>query len=173
VKWLSDWVADYGIDGFRCDTVKHVEPEAWATLKAAATRALAGWKAAHPAEAIDAAAFWMVGEYWGQGPEPSPLLQSGFDALLNFGFQERAGEFQQPERLFRDYAELQAGRPAHMLSYLSSHDTRLFDRDRLVAGGAALLLAPGGVQIFYGDETARAAGPAPAGDPQQTPPART
>jgi alpha-amylase len=30
-----------------------------------------------------------------------------------------------------------------------------------------LLLAPGGVQIYYGDETARPPGPAPAGDKQQ------
>jgi alpha-amylase len=54
-----------------------------------------------------------------------------------------------------------------MLNYLSSHDTELFERDRLVEGGAALLLAPGGVQIFYGDETARPLGPMPKTDQQQ------
>ena len=32
---------------------------------------------------------------------------------------------------------------------------------------AALMLAPGGVQIFYGDETARPLGPVPDSDPQQ------
>jgi alpha-amylase len=53
------------------------------------------------------------------------------------------------------------------LSYLSSHDTKLYPRDRLIDAGSALLLAPGGVQIFYGDETARPAGPATSGDPQQ------
>lgn len=26
--WLSQWVRDYGIDGFRVDTAKHVESEA-------------------------------------------------------------------------------------------------------------------------------------------------
>lgn len=31
--WLSQWVRDYGIDGFRVDTAKHVEPEAAATEK--------------------------------------------------------------------------------------------------------------------------------------------
>ena len=29
VKWLTDWVREFGIDGFRCDTVKHVEHEFW------------------------------------------------------------------------------------------------------------------------------------------------
>jgi len=38
---------------------------------------------------------------------------------------------------------------------------------KAVDAGSALLLAPGGVQIYYGDETARPAGPAPAGDKQQ------
>ncbi|HEX3138640.1 MAG TPA: alpha-amylase family glycosyl hydrolase, partial [Rhizobacter sp.] len=41
IAWLTDWVREYGIDGFRADTVKHVEPAAWAELKTAATRALA------------------------------------------------------------------------------------------------------------------------------------
>ena len=55
-----------------------------------------------------------------------------------------------------------------MLNYISSHDTRLFPRDRLIEAGNALLLAPGGVQIFYGDETARPDGPVPNSDPQQS-----
>lgn len=31
--WLSQWVRDYGIDGFRVDTAKHVEMDAWQQLK--------------------------------------------------------------------------------------------------------------------------------------------
>lgn len=31
--WLSQWVRDYGIDGFRVDTAKHVELPAWQQLK--------------------------------------------------------------------------------------------------------------------------------------------
>jgi alpha-amylase len=31
--WLSQWVRDYGIDGFRVDTAKHVEQAAWQQLK--------------------------------------------------------------------------------------------------------------------------------------------
>ncbi len=54
-----------------------------------------------------------------------------------------------------------------ILSYISSHDTRLFPRGQLRHGLSALLLAPGGVQLFYGDESARQPGAAPVGDEQQ------
>jgi alpha-amylase len=171
IAWLTDWVREYGIDGFRCDTVKHVEPEAWSELKRAATAALADWKARHPRDKIDDAPFWMVGEFWDHGPARGPLHDAGFDAMINFEFQHRAeaaaGDPGALDALFTEYAKLAHGRPAGMLSYLSSHDTRLFDRARLIDGGTALLLAPGGVQVFYGDETARPPGSAPAGDPQQ------
>ncbi len=167
INWLSDWVREYGIDGFRCDTVKHVEPEAWLQLKAEATRALAGWKSRNPARKIDDAPFWMTGEYWGHGPERGALHEAGFDAMINFDFQGHAGQYAEPDALFARYARLQAGKPAQMLNYISSHDTRLHAREQLIDGGNALLLAPGGVQIFYGDETARPPGPVPAGDPQQ------
>jgi alpha-amylase len=171
IAWLTDWVRTYGIDGFRCDTVKHVEPEAWAELKRAAGAALAAWKAEHPRDKIDDAPFWMVGEYWDHGPARGPLHDAGFDAMINFELQGRvataAGKPAELDKLFSHYAALQQGKPAHMLSYLSSHDTLLFERSRLIDGGTALLLVPGGVQIFYGDETARPAGIAPAGDPQQ------
>jgi alpha-amylase len=165
VKWLTDWVREYGIDGFRCDTVKHVEPEAWLELKKQGLAALAEWKAKNPAKKIDDAPFWMTGEFWGHGPERGKLHDFGFDSMINFEFQGR--DVTQPDALFASYAKLQAGKPAQMLNYLSSHDTRLFARDKLIEGGNALLLAPGGVQIYYGDETARPSGPVPTSDPQQ------
>lgn len=167
VKWLTDWVREYGIDGFRADTVKHVEPAAWLELKRQATAALADWKARNPAKKIDDAPFWMTGEYWGHGPERGKLHDAGFDSMINFDFQGRGAQFAQPDALFADYARLQSGRPAQMLNYISSHDTRLYPRERLIEAGSALLLAPGGVQIYYGDETARPNGPVPDSDPQQ------
>jgi alpha-amylase len=203
IAWLTDWVRTYGIDGFRCDTVKHVEPAAWAELKRAATAALAGWKAEHrqdeargqvdePRDAtrggvngralpgergresplvIDGGAFWMVGEFWGHGPDRGPLHDAGFDAMINFEFQDKVkGTIGKPEALdalFASYAALQHGKPAQMLNYISSHDTELFDRSHLIEAGTALLLAPGAAQVYYGDETARPAGFAPSSDPQQ------
>jgi alpha-amylase len=165
VKWLTDWVREYGIDGFRADTVMHVEPEAWLELKKQGLAALSDWKAKNPAKKIDDAPFWMTGEFWGHGPERGKLHDFGFDSMINFEFQGR--DVTQPEALFAGYAKLQAGRAAQMLNYLSSHDTKLFARDKLIDGGNALLLAPGGVQMYYGDETARPSGPVPTSDPQQ------
>jgi alpha-amylase len=173
VKWLTDWVRDYGIDGFRCDTAKHVELPAWQDLKRAGTIALADWKARNPAKKIDDAPFWMVGEVFPHGVERDAYYDNGFDSLLNFDFQEQKLEDAAAlDRLYADYAPRLAagrsnGRSFDVLSYISSHDTKLYPRERLVDAGSALLLAPGGVQIFYGDETARPAGPATSGDPQQ------
>lgn len=42
--WLSAWVREFGIDGFRCDTAKHVEPKRWGELKVACTAALEAWR---------------------------------------------------------------------------------------------------------------------------------
>ncbi|CAG1015884.1 alpha-amylase [Burkholderiaceae bacterium] len=168
VKWLTDWVREYGIDGFRADTVKHVEPEAWLELKTEAAKALAEWKAKNPTKKIDDQPFWMVGEHWGLGPERHKLHDFGFDAMINFDFQQRSREFAKPEALFSSYAKLLSGRPGFSsLNYVSSHDTELFDRQRLAEAGSALLLAPGAAQIFYGDETGRPPGPVPSSDPQQ------
>jgi alpha-amylase len=171
VAWLTQWVRDYGIDGFRCDTVKHVEPASWTALKSAGEAALKAWKAEHAGSKVDDAPFWMTGEFWGHGIQRDALFDAGFDNMINFDFQERAGAALKPgdlDRVFSEYAKALAA-PAryNVLSYISSHDTQLFDRKRIVDGADALMLAPGGVQIFYGDETARMPGPFFSGDPQQ------
>lgn len=170
VDWLTQWVKDYGIDGFRADTVKHVEPASWDALKKAGVAALAEWKAKNPALKIDDAPFWMTGEFWGQGIERTKIYDAGFDNMINFDFQEKAGASGAAlDRLFSDYSNALAAPATHnVLSYLSSHDTALFDRKKLFDGAAALMLAPGGVQIYYGDETARPAGPFTSGDRQQS-----
>jgi len=173
VKWLTGWVREYGIDGFRCDTAKHVELPAWLELKQTGTAALADWKARNPAKKIDDAPFWMVGEVFPHGVDRDAYFDNGFDSLLNFDFQDRKLEDSSGlERLYADYASRLAdgranGKSFDVLSYISSHDTKLYPRDHLIDAGSALLLAPGGVQIFYGDESGRQAGPATSGDPQQ------
>jgi alpha-amylase len=176
VTWLTQWVRDHGIDGFRADTVKHVEPESWLALKKAGTEALAAWKAANPGKKIDGAPFWMTGEDWGHGISRTKRFEGGFDNMINFDFQERAEgavgkvlDAGQLDKLYADYAKTLAAPAQHnVLSYISSHDTKLFPRDRLIDAGSALLLAPGGVQIFYGDESARPPGPFTPGDKQQS-----
>jgi alpha-amylase len=171
VTWLTQWVADFGIDGFRADTVKHVEPESWAALKKSSVQALANWRKANPGKSPDDAPFWMTGEYWGQGIERTKLYDAGFDNLINFDFQSKLEEVKTNadlDKLYADYAKTLAAPATHnVLSYISSHDTKLFERAKLADASTALMLAPGGVQIYYGDETARSAGPFTPGDKQQ------
>jgi len=65
------------------------------------------------------------------------------------------------------YAGLVSTDPSFdILSYISSHDTRLwfgdiagYDVAKQLRAGTALLLTPGGVQVFYGDESGRKLGP--------------
>ena len=37
ITWLSDWVREFGIDGFRVDTAKHVDLSVWKSLKTKCT----------------------------------------------------------------------------------------------------------------------------------------
>ncbi|MCQ2043951.1 alpha-amylase [Stutzerimonas kunmingensis] len=170
IEWLTLWVREYGVDGFRADTVKHVEPSTWAELRAAAERARADWARANPDDPMADEPFWMVGEVFGHGPVASDYLDQGFDALINFNFQEQAVAASDclaaAEPSYADYARRLAETPRHnLLSYASSHDTALFnqlakgDLTRQRGLAAALLLAPGAVQVYYGDESARAFGP--------------
>lgn len=165
--WLSQWVRDYGIDGFRIDTAKHVEQATWQQLKTQASAALAAWKKENPGKSPDDGAFWMTGEAWGHGVMQSEYYRHGFDAMINFDYQEQAAKavecFADIDATWQQMAEkLQT---FNVLSYLSSHDTRLF-REGGSEAAELLLLAPGAVQIFYGDESGRPFGPT-GSDPLQ------
>ncbi|MFS2225372.1 alpha-amylase [Pantoea sp. B65] len=173
--WLSQWVRDYGIDGFRVDTAKHVDKATLAQLKQQASAALAAWKAANPDKAPDNQPFWMTGEAWGHGVMMSDYYQHGFDAMINFDFQDQAAQalncFAQIDGIYQQMADKLQN--FNVLSYLSSHDTRLFfvsdARESLALQQRAadlLLLAPGAVQIYYGDESGRQFG-ATGSDPLQ------
>ncbi|MFA0813473.1 alpha-amylase family glycosyl hydrolase [Microbulbifer epialgicus] len=174
IKWLTDWVREYGVDGFRVDTVKHVEAEAWELLKKEADLALAEWKAKNPKKKLDDRDFFMVGEVYhfgvnNVGPtvgraydysdKAVDFYQYGFDSLINFGFAQVAS--QAPEEIFSSYSAALNNsdlKGVGVLNYLGSHDDHhSYDRERKQAVSAAtkLMLAPGAVQIYYGDELAR------------------
>lgn len=177
-EWLTTWVREFGVDGFRADTVMHVEPEAWAALRQHADRARQAWSDANPDDPMAGEPFWMVGEVFGHGPETSDYQGNGFDALINFAFQQEiAGTasdcLRRADKSYGHYAELLAQNSGHnFMSYASSHDTSLFsaqhdnDLQRQHGLASALLLSPGAVQIYYGDESARAFGPT-GSDPYQ------
>ncbi|HTR21497.1 MAG TPA: alpha-amylase family glycosyl hydrolase [Gemmatimonadales bacterium] len=168
IKWLTDWVREFGFDGYRVDTAKHFGKTVSAELKKEAERAFQDWKQAHPRQVLDSLPFYMVGEVYGWAPEQGrdynygdrtvDFFNYGYDALINFAFKSDATW--PLDSLFRGYASMLHGslRGAAVLNYVSSHDDGSpYDRDRKdpFGAGTRLLLAPGGAQIYYGDETAR------------------
>ncbi len=175
VKWLTDWVREYGIDGFRVDTAKHVEAEIWAVLKKESELALQTWKHNNPSKVSDDLPFYMVGEVfnWGlngfkntakdglsydYGDKRVNFFDYGFDALINMGFVADAA--QPAEQIFSSYSRAltQELKGKGILNYIGSHDDQAsYDRERSQPFETAfkLMLAPGAVQIYYGDELAR------------------
>ena len=169
IKWLTDWIRKYGIDGFRVDTVKHTEASIWKELKDAARAAFLEWKAENPDSVLDEEDFYMVGEVYGYyvdaqkmydyGDRKVDFFANGFEGLINFSFKQDATNSY--ESLFSKYSRILNGenmQSVGVLNYLTSHDDGSpFDPQRMKSYETAtkLLLSPGGAQIYYGDETAR------------------
>ena len=168
IKWLTDWVREFGFDGYRIDTAKHFEESVSAELKREADRAFTDWKHAHPAQVLDSLPFYMMGEVYGYEPGQGrsynfgdrrvDFFAHGYDGLINFAFKgDAAGSLND---VYSRYSGALHGvlRGVAILNYLSSHDDGSpYDRDRKdpFGAGTRLLLAPGGAQIYYGDELAR------------------
>jgi alpha-amylase len=169
IKWLTDYVRKYGIDGYRIDTAKHTEESVWSELGEEARLAFEEWKKAHPGQVLDKNDFYMVAEVYGYGISGGRLFDFGnrqvdfFDqsinAMINFEFKHSAK--MNYEELFSSYSEKLHGPLAGVgvLNYLSSHDDGgPFDRKRQkpIESGTKLLLSPGASQVYYGDESSRA-----------------
>jgi len=168
VKWLTDLIRKFGIDGFRVDTVKHTEEEVWQTLYEESEIALDEWRKMNPSEALDNSDFFMVGEVYNYyigagrffdfGDRKVDYYSHGFHSLINFDFKYDA---KKPlSELFTKYDEILHGPLAgkSVMNYISSHDDGSpFDKDRKKTYESAtkLLLTPGIAQIYYGDESGR------------------
>jgi alpha-amylase len=166
IKWLTDYVRELGIDGFRVDTTKHVDEDSWVVLKQEAERAFEEYHQNN--NSVPSAPFYMVGEVYFYGISGGPeydfgdkkvnYFDYGFDALINFDFKADAANHY--EFVFNKYDSLlnQTHKNISVLSYISSHDdSQPFDieREEPIKSANMLLLAPGGIQMYYGDEIAR------------------
>lgn len=176
VKWLTDWVRDYGVDGFRVDTAKHVDPEIWGVVKKEAAIALADWRSRNPERMKGDHPFYMVGEVFNYGLDgfsnavdgtrlydygdrQVDFYNNGFDALINMGFPTYA-KLSSRSLFAINASELENGafKGVGTLNYISSHDDMgPFDPDRTRTFESAtkLMLSPGAAQIYYGDEVGR------------------
>jgi alpha-amylase len=168
IKWLTDFIRKYGIDGYRLDTAKHTEEGVWGELGKEARIAFTGWKQSHPDELLDDNDFYMVAEVYGYGISGGRLFNfgdrevdfyaQGINAMINFEFKESAK--MSCEELFASYSDQLYGplKGVSVLNYASSHDDGSpFDKNRTkpFETGTKLLLCPGASQVYYGDESCR------------------
>lgn len=155
-KWLAAWVEEFGIDGFRCDTAKHVDMYRWNELKNLCKIALANWRNSSRADEYAKdwdEDFWMTGEAFGwQKGGNSSWFSNGFDSMIDFTIAGSSG--------MKSYSpslpswDVRLG-DSQALLYISSHDTGLGRASNQTELGTSFVLMPGLVQIYYGDETAR------------------
>lgn len=169
MKWLTDYITEFGIDGYRVDTVKHTEENVWQEFKKECDVAFAKYKKDNPDKVLDDNDFYLVGEVYGYGISSGKLYDFGdkrvdyfdksFNDLINFEFKWNAKQ-RSMEEVFSRYDSILNTELAGFgtLNYLSSHDDgQPFDakREKPYATANWLLLAPGASQTYYGDESAR------------------
>jgi alpha-amylase len=169
MKWLTDYITEFGIDGYRVDTVKHTEAFVWQEFKAECEVAFATYKKNNPEKVLDDTDFYLVGEVYNYGISQGKVYDFGdkkahyfdkaFNSLINFELKWNVKQMPAKE-LFSMYDSILNDelKDAGVLNYLTSHDdSQPFDNRREMPHKTAtmLLLTPGASQIYYGDESAR------------------
>ena len=169
MKWLTDYITEYGIDGYRVDTVKHTEEYVWQEFRKACDYAFAEWKQNNANAVLDDNAFYLVGEVYNYGISGGTIydysdkkvnyFDDAFNSLINFEFKWNAAQRTYEQQFKRYDSILNTSLKGYgTFNYLSSHDDgQPFDKDRVKPYETAtrLLLAPGTAQVYYGDESAR------------------
>jgi alpha-amylase len=168
MKWLADYILDFGIDAYRVDTVKHTTEDVWYDFGKVCEMTFAEFKAKNPSKVMDNNAFFTVGEVYGYnigskrlydyGDKKVDYYANGFTSLINFDFRNEAK--MNYEGLFSKYSNILQNdlKGKTVMNYVSSHDDGWpFDkkREKTFESGTKLLLTPGISQVYYGDETAR------------------
>ncbi|MEM7780919.1 MAG: alpha-amylase family glycosyl hydrolase [Pseudomonadota bacterium] len=167
----ASWITRFGIDGFRIDTAKHVNPEFWQAFVPAMLET---------AEAEGIPNFLIFGEVYSASPDSGFLAQftrrDGFPAVLDFAFQsamrEAIGKGTPPSvivDMFDGDVNYEGGEDAAraMPTFLGNHDMGRFSTlirednpdisqkellSRVKLGHAMLMTLRGNPVIYYGDE---------------------
>ncbi|MGW2487591.1 pullulanase-type alpha-1,6-glucosidase [Streptomyces sp. NPDC001606] len=168
-KIYERWVKDFAVDGFRIDTVKHVDLPFWTQWATALDR----YAAAHGRKN-----FFMFGEVYSADPDvTSPYVTQGrLDATLDFPFQDAArgyasqgGSAQKLASVFgADYKySTDKANAYEQVTFLGNHDMGrigyFLKQDNPGATDAELLkkdefanelmfLSRGNPVVYYGDE---------------------
>ena len=169
MKWLTDYITEFGIDGYRVDTVKHTEEFVWQEFKQECNTAFADYKKNNPKKVLDDNDFYLVGEVYNYGISDGKAFDFGdkkvnyfnkaFNSLLNFELKWNAKQMAEKDIFYKYDLLLHADLNGYgILNYMTSHDDgQPFDKDRKMPYKTAtvLLLTPGTSQVYYGDEAAR------------------
>ncbi len=145
------WLREFGIDGWRMDVARHIEPDFWVDFRRAA-------KSVRPD-------CYLLAEIWGN---TSPWLQGDqFDATMNYIFRDLCvGYFAKTELGTADFLDgitrmLSLYAPQVLAvthNLFSSHDVARFryeageDVRRLRLATIFQLTMPGAPGLYYGDE---------------------
>ncbi|QXP67579.1 alpha-amylase family glycosyl hydrolase [Polaribacter sp. AHE13PA] len=169
MKWLTDYITEFGIDGYRVDTVKHTEEFVWQEFKQECDAAFAIYKKNNPEKVLDENNFYLVGEVYNYtisdgkefdlGGEKINYYDNAFQSLINFELKWNVKQMAETA-VFQKYDSLLNTdfKGYGILNYLTSHDDgQPFDKEREQPYKTAtmLLLTPGTSQVYYGDESAR------------------
>ncbi|MDO1501590.1 alpha-amylase family glycosyl hydrolase [Winogradskyella maritima] len=169
MKWLTDYITEFGIDGYRVDTVKHTEESVWQEFRNECDYAFSEYKKTNSDKVLDENEFYLVGEVYNYGISSGEAFDFGdkkvnyfdgaFDALINFEAKWNALQ-QSNEDVFSRYSKIlnDSNSEVQVLNYMSSHDDgQPFDatRDKPHETATKLLLMPGASQVYYGDESGR------------------
>jgi glycosidase len=167
----ASWIDRYGIDGFRVDTARHVNPEFWQAFVPAMLA---------KAKAKGIPNFHIFGEIGGVGLEPGKLAVhtrvDGFPAVIDFAFRQAvidtvggtAGT-DHLEELFAGDPLYEGGEAAALIqpTFISNHDNGRFGYfvrqafpkasddevlKRIILGHAMLMTLRGVPVIYAGDE---------------------
>lgn len=169
IEIFGQWIDDFGIDGFRIDTARHVNPEFWqkfipAMLERAKARGILN--------------FHIFGEVF--DPDPGMLARfskvDDYPTLLDFAFQSTVSEVvarnastDRLARLFQMDALYEGGDETakRLPTFLGNHDMGRFGYfvreanpqaspeevlKRVVLGHAMMFFTRGVPTIYYGDE---------------------
>jgi alpha-amylase len=169
MKWLTDYISEFGIDGYRVDTVKHTEAYVWQEFKKECDFAFAEFKKNKPEKVLDENDFYLLGEVYNYsisakkafdfGDRKVNYFDDSFNSLINFELKWNAAQIT-IDSMFTKYSKILSSdlKGYGVLNYMSSHDdSQPFDanREKPYETATKLLLCPGTSQVYYGDESAR------------------
>ncbi|AUC84647.1 alpha-amlyase [Polaribacter sp. ALD11] len=169
MKWLTDYITEFGIDGYRVDTVKHTEEFVWQEFKAECDVAFTEYKNQNPEKVLDDNNFYLVGEVYNYaishgkaysfGDKKVNYFDQAFNSLVNFELKWNVKQMEE-KAVFHKYDSILNTELKNygILNYMTSHDDgQPFDKERQMSYKTAtmLFLTPGTAQVYYGDESAR------------------